>query len=82
MPTAEDGDNIRQVDKVGGREQRHANCAGVLRRTVRKTRTPPAVASLLEVLHHVGIGECCAWENGSFQKPSVRPRTLSGFDRA
>ncbi|KAK1901259.1 Torsin-4A-A, partial [Dissostichus eleginoides] len=28
MPTTEYSDNIRQVDKVGGREQRHANCAG------------------------------------------------------
>lgn len=30
MPTAEYADNIRQVDKVGGREQRYANCAGYL----------------------------------------------------
>lgn len=30
MPTAEYTYNICQVDKVGGKEQRHANCAGYL----------------------------------------------------
>lgn len=62
------GNNILRVDKVRGKEQRHANCAGYFRWTVR-THTPAdcifvgSVASLCSK-------ECCAWENGCFQNPA------------
>lgn len=45
------GNNILWVDKVRGKEQRRANCAGYFRWTVRKHTLLP-IASLLEVLHH------------------------------
>lgn len=55
MPTTEYGDKIRQVDKVGGKEPRHANCAGCLDGLLENTRSSP-IASSLEVLHHLVAG--------------------------
>lgn len=39
MPTSEFADKICQVDKVGGKEQRHANCAGRLDGLLENTRS-------------------------------------------
>lgn len=43
MPTTEYGDNIRQVDKAGGKEQRHANCAGYLDGLLENTRSSDCI---------------------------------------
>lgn len=47
MPTTEYSDHIRQVDKVGAREQRRANCAGRLDGLLENTRPPPPSADCL-----------------------------------
>lgn len=68
MPTTEYGDNIRQVDKVRGKEQRHANCAGYLDGLLENTLLP--IASLLEVLHHFVAGSVVLGKMGASKNPA------------
>lgn len=75
------GNNIPRVDKVRGKEQRRANCAGYFRWTVRKHTLLP-IASLLEVLHHFVARSVVLGKMGASKTQRETYNTVSRFYHA